>query len=89
MTHFRPRPIDIHKALPIIRKEIESDSFANLSRTVPNFGTGMEAEEEKEKHLQEVLSSQNLGEKEGAEIPTPGVKIVKDYDSIPDRKSVV
>ena len=43
---FRPRALDIHKQIPVIRKDIEPDGFSAIARSVPEFGTGMEAEEE-------------------------------------------
>lgn len=44
---FRPRALDINKQIPIIRKDIEQDGFSSIARSVPEFGTGMEEEEEK------------------------------------------
>ena len=53
---FRPRQIDIDRPLPIFRREMEGEqSFNLISRSVPDFGSGMEKEEEGERHLQEVL----------------------------------
>jgi hypothetical protein len=45
---FRPRPIDINKAIPIVRKEINPDELEPglISRGVPQMPTGMEAEDE-------------------------------------------
>jgi hypothetical protein len=44
---FRPRPIDILKQLPIIRKDLEDeDDGGPVGRTIAQLPTGMEAEEE-------------------------------------------
>jgi hypothetical protein len=46
---FRPRPIDVNKTIPIIRKELEVEDpelTGVISRSLPLMPTGMEAEDE-------------------------------------------
>ena len=46
---FRPRPIDVNRHIPIIRKEIEGEDVeltGVISRSLPLMPTGMEAEDE-------------------------------------------
>jgi hypothetical protein len=38
---FRPRPLDVNRPIPVIRKEIEFD----ISRSVPELPNGMEEED--------------------------------------------
>jgi enhancer of polycomb-like protein len=89
--NFRPRPIDINRAIPIFTdaeaEELDDrdyTSVSGVSRGVPKMPTGMEAEDEEEAHIQEAIKrSLKQWESEGKEIvdiPTPKVKIVKDYD---------
>ena len=72
-TAFRPRPIDIDKAIPIY-VNVEHEAEFGSMRSVPMASTGMDEEEEKEKHLQKVIT--------GAEkdIPTPRVINVDNYE---------
>jgi hypothetical protein len=85
---FRPRQIDIDRPLPIFRREMEGEqSLAMISRSVPEFSTGMEKEEEHERHLQAVLNTWhirnegNVAEVPSVEIPTPRVVVVPEYDA--------
>jgi hypothetical protein len=55
---FRPRPLDVTKPIPIIRKELEEDPYdAAIGRTVPLMPTGMEeAEEAVCRHISSTVS---------------------------------
>lgn len=83
-TSFRPRPIDVHKSIPIFR-EYELDEKDVQSARLPQMATGMEAEEEEEAHIQEAikrsLASLNAEcEEDKVEIPTPTVRVVPGWD---------
>lgn len=77
---FRPRPIDISKPLPIIRTAIDDDE-STVSRLVPIIPTGMEAAEEGETHLQDIIqASVKMRHDQLPEIPIPVVNVVAGYD---------
>jgi len=88
---FRPRPIDVDKPLPIIRHdlpELEVQDLIETARTLPQMPTGMEAEEEKETHLQQIIQKARE-QSESSEIPTPTIKIVPEYDNDPTAKPYI
>ena len=77
---FRARNLDASKPLAIHRAEELPDLAAEsaINRAVPALPTGMEKEEETEKHLQDILEAQNKGlVRRVAElvIPTPEVNV--------------
>lgn len=81
---FRPRPIDVNRSIPIIRKELDEEDIETtgvVARSLPMMPTGMEAEDEEEAHIQEAIK-QSLGgiQPEKVAIPTPDIKIVAGYD---------
>jgi len=78
---FRPRPIDINKPLPIIRQEVEDEDVpTGISRSVPKMPTGMDPEDEEEKHIQKAIAaSLKPASRTEAEIPTPSVRLVESY----------
>jgi len=83
---FRPRPIDINKSIPIIRKEIDEDEAepSGLAlRSLPLMPTGMDAEDEEESHIQEAIK-QFVTDPDRIAIPTPKIKIVSGYDDSPN-----
>jgi hypothetical protein len=45
-TSFRPRPLDVNRPIPVIRKEVEDDDMITISRSVPELPTGMDMAEE-------------------------------------------
>eukprot|EP00898_Chlorokybus_atmophyticus_P003648 jgi/Chlat1/4284/Chrsp29S04377 len=69
---FRPRPLDIHKKLPIVRslKDIDNEE-AGVSRMVHHAHVALDADNE------EVLTTSDT--KGGKEIPTPDCDIVETY----------
>lgn len=75
---FRARTLDVGKPMSIYKAEDLPELAAEnaINRAVPALPTGMEKEEETEKHLQDILEAQNKGlVKKVAElvIPTPEV----------------
>ena len=60
---FRARTLDAGKPMAIHRAEElpELDGEYAINRAVPALPTGMEKEEEAEKHLQDILEAQNKG----------------------------
>lgn len=72
---FRPRQIEPSRSLPIIRSAKELLGPAEgVARDVPLLPTGMDEEDENEKHIKAALLSRRR-----AEIPTPVVKTVESY----------
>jgi len=77
--NFRARTLDASKPMAIYHAEElpELTDLNAINRSVPAMPSGMEKEEESEKHLQDILDAQNnKTNKEGAEnlvIPTPEV----------------
>ncbi|KAG6548528.1 hypothetical protein Mapa_010016 [Marchantia paleacea] len=71
---FRPRPLDIHKKLPIVKsvKDLDSDEGPGVSRTVHHNHIALDAENEL------VLSTPTR--RGGAEIPTPQFVVVESYE---------
>jgi Enhancer of polycomb-like len=61
---FRPRPIDSSKPLPILRtsKDLRNADDVVVSRALPQVGTGVEAAELEERHLQQALLASVYGE---------------------------
>jgi len=76
---FRARTLDSSRPLSIYRAEDlpELVDFNSINRAVPALPTGMEKEEETEKHLQDILVAQGQGQM-GQEmvIPTPECSII-------------
>ena len=76
---FRARTLDASKPMAIHRADElpELDGEYAINRAVPALPTGMEKEEEAEKHLQDILEAQNKGLIEKMSqmvIPTPEVQ---------------
>lgn len=76
---FRARTLDASKPMAIHRAEElpELDGEYAINRAVPALPTGMEKEEEAEKHLQDILEAQNKGliqKMSQMVIPTPEVQ---------------
>ena len=76
---FRARTLDASKPMAIHRAEElpELDGEYAINRAVPALPTGMEKEEEAEKHLQDILEAQNKGLIQKMSlmvIPTPEVQ---------------
>jgi len=69
---FRARALDATKPLPIYRSEEIPDlyDYNVINRAVPQMPTGMEKEEESEKHLQQAIAVDAL-QKDKPIIPTP------------------
>ena len=65
---FRARTVDSARALPIYREE-ELPDLATMARPVPALPSGMEKDEEGEKHLQDILAAGTVDS--GMVIPTP------------------
>eukprot|EP01112_Ceratiomyxa_fruticulosa_P005894 TRINITY_DN1670_c0_g1_i1.p1 TRINITY_DN1670_c0_g1~~TRINITY_DN1670_c0_g1_i1.p1 ORF type:complete len:379 (+),score=85.53 TRINITY_DN1670_c0_g1_i1:236-1372(+) len=81
---FRPRPIDLSKAIPVIHKEIDD---AEVHRSVPSFPSGMEPEEEEEAHIASAIAASldmTSENKQIVDIPIPIVNLVEDYDQFDD-----
>jgi hypothetical protein len=74
---FRPRPIDSAKPLPIVRssKDLRHEDDVVVSRALPAVGTGVEAAELEERHLQQALMASVFGDDapNKADIPVPVV----------------
>eukprot|EP01114_Cavostelium_apophysatum_P001159 TRINITY_DN10990_c0_g1_i1.p1 TRINITY_DN10990_c0_g1~~TRINITY_DN10990_c0_g1_i1.p1 ORF type:complete len:471 (+),score=133.82 TRINITY_DN10990_c0_g1_i1:1427-2839(+) len=91
---FRPRPIDIHKQLPIVRKEldgteVDAEIQGGVRRSVPVMPTGMEREDEEEAHIAEAIKQSLEARPERVDIPTPVVIIVEGYDTAPNPQPFV
>mmetsp|Transcript_12366 Transcript_12366/g.37715 ORF Transcript_12366/g.37715 Transcript_12366/m.37715 type:complete len:576 (+) Transcript_12366:152-1879(+) len=77
---FRPRPIDLNKALPIVKtnRDLKHDEDSvTVARALPAMATGVDPNEEEERHLQQALLVSIYGEdrsKALSEIPIPVVK---------------
>ena len=70
---FRARTLDATKAMAIYRAEDLpelADSNA-ITRSVPAMPSGMEKEEESEKHLQDILDAQSRNRDDPSYIPAP------------------
>ena len=75
-VNFRARTLDASKAMAIYLAEALPDlqDLNSINRAVPALPTGMEKEEETEKHLQDILCAQIkglVGEVSSMVIPTP------------------
>lgn len=74
---FRPRPIDPSRPLPILRtsKDLRNADDVVVSRALPQVGTGVEAAELEERHLQQALLASVYGEdaknSKSFDIPVP------------------
>jgi hypothetical protein len=77
---FRPRPIDVDKKVPIVRRDVELEEPEGISRSVPEMPTGMEAEDEEEAHIQEAIKQSLKAVPDRVSIPTPDIRIVPGYD---------
>lgn len=90
---FRPRPLDVSKPLLVVHDEelLEDGSSAvtitgalstlgTVSRGVPMMPTGMEREEEAEKHLRRAVEAMPGTTGEVAVIPIPHVRVVEVVD---------
>lgn len=81
---FRARALDATKPLPIYRSDEVPDlyDYNVINRAVPQMPTGMEKEEESEKHLQQAIAVDAL-QKDKPIIPTPDSQAdIPYYDSI-------
>uniref|UniRef100_A0A3Q3LV46 Enhancer of polycomb homolog n=1 Tax=Mastacembelus armatus TaxID=205130 RepID=A0A3Q3LV46_9TELE len=84
---FRARALHASKPLPVFRCEDLPDlhECASINRAVPQMPTGMEKEEESERHLQQAMSAQQVyGEKRDAMvIPVPEAECnITHYESL-------
>lgn len=88
---FRPRPIDISKPIPIIRADSEDyEEIIKLAVTVPKIATGMDPEDEEEKHIREAIKRSLNAQANPSDyaIPTPTFKIVEEPEEPPfERKT--
>jgi len=78
---FRPRQLDITKPLPVVRRDLEEEdptaaALSNAYRAVPSMPTGMEREEETERHIMRALKVAPGAMTDQSAIPVPGVRIV-------------
>ena len=87
---FRARTLDTTKAMSIYRAEDLpelADSNA-IHRSVPAMPSGMEKEEESEKHLQDILDAQSRNRDDPnytpAPIPVPEYDIFVEEDNLDD-----
>lgn len=80
---FRPRPIDPSRPLPILRtcKDLKNADDVVVSRALPQVGTGVEAAELEERHLQQALLASVYGEdaknSKSFDIPIPVFETVE------------
>lgn len=84
---FRARTLDVAKPLGIYRAEDLPELAAEnaINRAVPALPTGMEKEEETEKHLQDILEAQNKGlVKKVAELVIPTPEVMEDHEPAVD-----
>ena len=82
---FRARTLDVAKPLGIYRAEDLPELAAEnaINRAVPALPTGMEKEEETEKHLQDILEAQNKGlVKKVAELVIPTPEVMEDQEPL-------
>lgn len=83
---FRARALDTSKPISVYRAAdiVDLTDVTAINRAVPLLPTGMEREEEKEHHLQQVLSAQQLaGVVEDIFIPVPEVDdVTKHYEQL-------
>ncbi|XP_077993273.1 enhancer of polycomb homolog 1-like isoform X1 [Glandiceps talaboti] len=85
---FRARALDASKPMPVYRSEELPDlpDYSAINRAVPQMPTGMEKEEESERHLQEAMTAQQVyGTTSNLVIPTPEfIGGVPHYDRLYD-----
>jgi len=85
---FRARTLDVSKPMAIFKAEDLPELAAEnaINRAVPALPTGMEKEEETEKHLQDILEAQTKGlVKRVAELVIPTPEVIEDqegYDNL-------
>ncbi|GAA0158734.1 chromatin/chromatin-binding, or -regulatory protein [Lithospermum erythrorhizon] len=83
---FRPRPLDIHKKLPILKsvKDFEDDDTPGATRNSQIFRITAEPDNEGRRSTSAVLPSPNVSQthskKLAAEIPTPEFVVVDTYE---------
>eukprot|EP00011_Vannellida_sp_DIVA3-517-6-12_P010933 CAMPEP_0114611680 /NCGR_PEP_ID=MMETSP0168-20121206/4241_1 /TAXON_ID=95228 ORGANISM="Vannella sp., Strain DIVA3 517/6/12" /NCGR_SAMPLE_ID=MMETSP0168 /ASSEMBLY_ACC=CAM_ASM_000044 /LENGTH=619 /DNA_ID=CAMNT_0001822661 /DNA_START=344 /DNA_END=2200 /DNA_ORIENTATION=- len=81
MTSFRPRPIDVDKPMPVLRKNIEDDLTSRPLVAV--VATGMESHEENESHIKQAIEeAARKKTRIQANIPTPTCRIVEYYEEM-------
>ena len=88
--NFRARTLDASKPMSIYHVEDlpELADLNAINRSVPAMPSGMEKEEEAEKHLQDILESQEASYTKKPDkddllvIPTPEVYVASDFDDI-------
>ena len=86
--NFRARTLDASKPMSIYHVEDlpELADLNAINRSVPAMPSGMEKEEEAEKHLQDILESQEASYTKPVNdllvIPTPEVYVASDFDDI-------
>jgi len=81
--NFRARTLDASKPMSVYFSEElpELTDLNAINRSVPAMPSGMEKEEEAEKHLQDILENQERpGKREELVIPTPEVFVATDAD---------
>lgn len=81
---FRARTLDVSKPMAIYKAEDLPELAAEnaINRAVPALPTGMEKEEETEKHLQDILEAQTKGlVKKVAELVIPTPEVIEDQES--------
>ncbi|XP_019630045.1 PREDICTED: enhancer of polycomb homolog 1-like isoform X2 [Branchiostoma belcheri] len=79
---FRARALDASKPMPVFHTEDLPDlpEYTAINRAVPQMPTGMEKEEESERHLQRAMSAQQVyGAVENLVIPTPPAQVGVGY----------
>ena len=79
---FRARTLDAAKPMSIHRAEELPELAAEsaINRAVPALPTGMEKEEETEKHLQDILEAQTKGQTgRVAELVIPTPEVTEDH----------
>jgi hypothetical protein len=80
---FRPRPIDPSRSLNILRtsRDLRNADDVVVSRALPQVGTGVEAAELEERHLQQALLASVYGEdaknSKAFDIPIPVFEVVQ------------
>lgn len=82
---FRARTLDVAKPMAIYRADDLPELAAEnaINRAVPALPTGMEKEEETEKHLQDILEAQNKGlVKKVAELVIPTPEVVEEQKAM-------
>ena len=81
---FRARTLDVSKPMAIYKAEDLPELAAEnaINRAVPALPTGMEKEEETEKHLQDILEAQTKGlVKKVAELVIPTPEVIEEQES--------